>query len=203
MKKSVLLSGKQGTGKTRKLNELMAGVDESKSTEMWFKDFQSSVKSELQSKYDVIAIDNVATVKDVEYLSAFASGLILIIATQKSVKELETIDLSAFDVVECSCSYPGDNPKMKTGIELIAQERAEQIEKHGRTILRDVDENRSEQLRLGAIRLIVDSYDRECLAPNGWDNKRWHKMSDKEYKDRLVIAGALIAAEIDRIQTLE
>ena len=35
---------------------------------------------------------------------------------------------------------------MKTGIELIAQERAEQIEKHGRTIELDVKQNNHHQL---------------------------------------------------------
>jgi len=92
---------------------------------------------------------------------------------------------------------------MKTGIELIAQERKEQIEKHGRTIFSDTDVNRSEQLRLGAIRLIVDSYDRECLNPNDWNIKAWQKMAAKDYKERLIIAGALIAAEIDRLQYVE
>ena len=35
---------------------------------------------------------------------------------------------------------------MKTGIELIAEERQEQIEKHGRSIERDVKENDNYQL---------------------------------------------------------
>lgn len=109
MKKSVLLFGKKGTGKTHKLNELMLGVDKSRSTKMRFNDFQLSDKSELKSQYDVIAIDDVVTVRDIDYLSiaTLAYGFVLIVATQKSVKELETIDLSAFEVMECSYSYTG------------------------------------------------------------------------------------------------
>lgn len=109
MIKSVVLSGKQGTGKTHRLNELMSGVEKSRSTEMRFNEFQAAVKSELKSQYDVIAIDNVGTVRDIDYLSmaVLAYGFVLIVATQKSVKELETIDLSAFEVVECNYSYTG------------------------------------------------------------------------------------------------
>lgn len=43
---------------------------------------------------------------------------------------------------------------MKTGIELIAEERREQIEKHGRTIERDILYNRTRQLSSGAAMLI-------------------------------------------------
>ena len=37
--------------------------------------------------------------------------------------------------------------------------------------------------------------------PHGWNPVFWKKMIDKDYKDRLVIAGALIAAEIDAFYT--
>ena len=109
MKKSVLLLGEKGSGKTHKLNELMSGVDKSRSTQMRFIDFQLSVKSDLKSQYDVIAIDAVPTVEQIEYLSmaVMVFGFILIVTAQRSVKELETIDLLAFEVEECSYSYTG------------------------------------------------------------------------------------------------
>jgi hypothetical protein len=94
---------------------------------------------------------------------------------------------------------------MKTGIELIAQERKEQVEKHGRTIDKDVYENGSYQLSIGASKMLA--YPAEChnyqLPPNGWSVDIYKKMRDKPYKERLIIAGALIAAEIDRIQAVE
>ena len=37
--------------------------------------------------------------------------------------------------------------------------------------------------------------------PIEWDWKVWDYMINKSYKERLIIAGALIAAEIDRIQS--
>jgi len=94
---------------------------------------------------------------------------------------------------------------MRTGIELIAQERKEQIEKHGRRIERDVAQNGASQLVSAALHLlgrssVFDFDEEEDFVPNGWDKAIYDKMNQKTYEQRLVIAGALIAAEIDRIQ---
>lgn len=88
----------------------------------------------------------------------------------------------------------------KTGIELIAQERREQIEKHGRTIENDVSWNDNQQLPTAAMLLIDGGIKNEMMCPTDWDNDIWLKMVRKTYKERLIIAGALIAAEIDRLQ---
>lgn len=94
---------------------------------------------------------------------------------------------------------------MKTGIELIAQERQEQIEKHGRTVEADVALNSSGQLATAAEMLLAadheEGIDPECF-PEGWSRDICNAMLNKPYKERLVIAGALIAAEIDRIANL-
>jgi len=90
---------------------------------------------------------------------------------------------------------------MKTGIELISEERHEQIKKHGRTINTDIAENADGQLATAAEILIAHEEGSEPKKyPVGWDNGITRKMLSKTYKDRLIIAGALIAAEIDRIQ---
>lgn len=111
---------------------------------------------------------------------------------------------------------------METGIELIAQERAEQIEKHGRTVEKDAELNSDYQLLDAAVRLLskhaegrntLDKNDMEApddgmdylfkaMIPDGWNEQIWNKMFDRPYKNRLVIAGALIAAEIDRLNSL-
>lgn len=91
----------------------------------------------------------------------------------------------------------------KTGIELIAKERQEQIEKHGRTIEKDVSENDNEQLSLGALMLLSVDYEEgidHASYPEGWDEEICTKMIGKSYEERLIIAGALIAAELDRLQ---
>ncbi len=91
---------------------------------------------------------------------------------------------------------------MRTGIELIAIERKEQIEKHGYTIQEDV--NRYEDfapdtgdLAKAAISSIVGN---RKEFPYSWtDSPFIDKICAKNYKDRLIVAGALIAAEIDLI----
>jgi hypothetical protein len=85
----------------------------------------------------------------------------------------------------------------QTGIELIAQERKEQIEKHGRTIDNDAFYNNDGQLRQAAASLMGQRQTNE--DPDGWDTAIWVRMLKKPLKERLIIAGALIAAEIDRL----
>ncbi len=96
---------------------------------------------------------------------------------------------------------------MKTGIELIAEERQEQIEKHGRTIASDVENNPKCELARVAGTLawpeIEDIHGVEESCPENWIGPLWDKMIEKPYKARLIIAGALIAAEIDRLQATE
>lgn len=91
--------------------------------------------------------------------------------------------------------------KKMTGSELITKERQEQIEKHGRTVELDVENNKDEQLIDAVFGLLAEFPDeiKNELEPDGWDNEIWKKMVNKPYKERLVICGALIAAEIDRI----
>jgi hypothetical protein len=92
------------------------------------------------------------------------------------------------------------------GIELIAKERQEQQEKHGISVKNDAQFNSSAEynglpaLSLGAIGLLDGTIAR---VPSHWDKKRLEKMRSKPYKERLIIAGALIAAEIDRIQFMD
>ena len=91
-----------------------------------------------------------------------------------------------------------------TGIELIAAERQEQIEKHNFDIVWDAAENTKGELSVGAGILSQKFIPVNLtLIPNGWDERLWRKMLNKPYKDRLIIAGALIAAEIDRLNYLE
>lgn len=91
----------------------------------------------------------------------------------------------------------------KSGIELIAQERKEQIEKHNRTVINDTHYNCFGQLAQGAEMLLASEHEEgidSASFPEGWDHDICNKMLNKPYIDRLTIAGALIAAEIDRLQ---
>ncbi|HAX95630.1 MAG TPA: hypothetical protein DCY35_03790 [Prolixibacteraceae bacterium] len=105
MKNSILFSGRHGSGKTTRIKMLLSCLNPSRVVEMTFKKFQLSKKSELASQFDFIAIDEVVSDSDIEYLSmaAVSHGFFFVIGTQKTVKELEgneEIDLSLFHVVE-------------------------------------------------------------------------------------------------------
>jgi len=87
---------------------------------------------------------------------------------------------------------------MKTpAIVLISKEREEQFTKHKRTISQDAIENSEGELKNGAIALLENRFEK---FPRQWSDEICKKMIQKDYKERLIIAGALICAEIDRIQ---
>jgi hypothetical protein len=86
---------------------------------------------------------------------------------------------------------------METGIQLITKEREEQLLKHGKTIESDSEKNDMGQLKWVAQSLITELIED---YPSDWDSEMFDKIMDKTEIERLTIAGALIAAEIDRIQ---
>lgn len=90
------------------------------------------------------------------------------------------------------------------GIEAIAKERSEQLIKHGRTRENDLIINTTGQLAYAAGKLS-DPHKSPTLddVPDGWDLNVWKKMIEKNYKERVIIAGALLAAEVDRLIMIE
>lgn len=94
---------------------------------------------------------------------------------------------------------------MKTGIQLIAEERQRQIEVKGWSIENDIIEYKTGDLAIvaglyalpNALRNVDDSF---VGTPKDfpWD-KRWWKPSPENRIRELQKAGALIAAEIDRL----
>lgn len=95
-----------------------------------------------------------------------------------------------------------------TGLELITKERTEQIEVHGKTVLGDIEFNDKDQLSKAASILSWNDFSKHELGtvikdhcPIGWDFHIWDKMMRKPYAERLIISGALIAAELDRINS--
>lgn len=96
------------------------------------------------------------------------------------------------------------------GTKLIEQYREEQISKHNWSVQHDIDVNNDGQLVLGAVAYLLGSNPITVLTPSGpavmvaeqlWPSnwsKQWLKLSDNKVKN-LSKAGALIAAEIDRL----
>lgn len=96
-------------------------------------------------------------------------------------------------------------PKKLSGVELISKERQHQIDKHGFTAehhaLNSEKWYSKNQLMEASVKIGAPvPYN---SAPENWDEEWFKKLCDKPYKDRLIIAGALIAAELDRLNYLE
>lgn len=96
---------------------------------------------------------------------------------------------------------------MKKGIELIAAERQRQVEKEGWTPEHDAEHTWGE-LAIAAACYALHHTDGKVNNPhttnlNGWPwADMWWKPSEDKIKN-LVRAGALIAAEIDRLNQLK
>ncbi len=91
-----------------------------------------------------------------------------------------------------------------TGIELIQKERQEQIEKHGFTPDHDVMHYQRPALLCAAEGIIAgEGRGNFGEFPKIWSDNLCHKILAKPLIERLAIAGALIAAEIDRQLLLE
>lgn len=82
-----------------------------------------------------------------------------------------------------------------TGVELIAQERTVQIEKHGYTLEHDQEHDQGQLINAAESILSENA----MHYPHDWDVKKLYRILLKDRVDQLAIAGALIAAEIDRI----
>lgn len=94
------------------------------------------------------------------------------------------------------------------GVQLIAQERQKQIEKHGYTA--EWMSNNSEyydqnQLLYAAHTLLSEDVKGivYCVEPLNWDKEDFEKLCEKPKKDRIKIAAAFLAAELDRLEELE
>lgn len=83
-----------------------------------------------------------------------------------------------------------------TGIELIAQERLEHKVKHHKSIKSDYQLYPDYELSTLAQAVIDGNLDK---APDCFSGKWLELLMRKSYPDRLIVAGALIAAEIDRL----
>ena len=93
---------------------------------------------------------------------------------------------------------------MEPGMELINTERNEQLVKHNKSVLFDIAHNTRNQLVQAVKYLIRQEISDKTLnylqkiCPFGWDLQQWLMMIQKPYINRLIIAAALLAAEIDR-----
>lgn len=105
---------------------------------------------------------------------------------------------------------PKPNKKfMKTGIELISEERQKQIDKHGFTAEHHVNHPEwYERLQLedAAISILHPLINMHSEwfphTPKNWDKECFENLCKRDRRERLIIAGALIAAELDRLELI-
>jgi len=82
------------------------------------------------------------------------------------------------------------------GCKLICEERLDQMYKHGWSLENDSDYSGEELLK--AAMFCIDQ--KRFEWPRYWDDNYRNKIINKHRIDQLKVAGAFIAAEIDRLQ---
>lgn len=95
---------------------------------------------------------------------------------------------------------------MKTGVELIAEERQKQILKHGFTGKHHADHPEwYDQNQLVSASQVLIERDTTLIEwhPLNWDAVWFQRLLDNPYFERLKIAAAMLAAELDRINELK
>jgi hypothetical protein len=97
---------------------------------------------------------------------------------------------------------------MKTGIELITEEREKQISKHGFTgehhALNSEKWYDNNQIQFAVMYLLDENFIfGEEAFPLNWNKEWFMNLNNRDIKERLIISGALIAAELDRLNYLE
>jgi len=112
----------------------------------------------------------------------------------------------AYCVDAIAIKYAKEKISTTNGIELMSKERNEQIEKHGYSLEQDFNYYGHQNANHSDLRKAADILIKPNISdfakqkrPCGWDRVIWFKMVNKPYKERLIIAGALIAAELDRM----
>ena len=85
-----------------------------------------------------------------------------------------------------------------TGIEMVKKELEEMRGKHGFDVMYDLENNKNFQLRDAAMYMLTGN---EYDFPLTW-GKEWKvKFDRKSDREKLILAGAFIAAELDRLNT--
>jgi hypothetical protein len=88
-----------------------------------------------------------------------------------------------------------------TGAQLITEERREQIQRHKRTVANDVATNTDNELETATLRLITQVLGKSGhypAWPDHWDQAICDKMDEKTDFEKIQIAGAFLAAALDR-----
>lgn len=84
----------------------------------------------------------------------------------------------------------------ETGFESIAKERIEQVIKHRQHLDQDLTYKKGELVKAAMYCIALDAK----LWPRGWNVLYRDKIKNKSLEERYVVAGAFLAAEVDRLR---
>lgn len=100
--RSIIITGKQGSGKTTKMDQLIGCIETKKHLKMYYRELKMFLESGLALQGDIFACDEITSPKQIQYLSEKIDqmGIVVIIATQLSYHELELVDTSKFHLIE-------------------------------------------------------------------------------------------------------
>jgi hypothetical protein len=87
----------------------------------------------------------------------------------------------------------------ETGFESIAKERIEQVKKHRYDLHTDRTYEKGELIKIAQYCLTLDSK----FWPRSWISQFRNKIKSKSLEERYVIAGAFLAAEVDRLRDVQ
>lgn len=89
---------------------------------------------------------------------------------------------------------------MKSGIDKISEERLRHIKESGYGVVEDLRKYKNFELaHIASILTINNAEIKFIRKPPYMDHIDWDKLLAKSYEERLITAGALIAAQIDLI----
>lgn len=129
---------------------------------------------------------------------ALMAAMVIITTECRTDKQPDEVVLELTEGAVINAMYPAEHDAWRqNGVNLIAIERQEQIKKHGYTLEDDISVNQDLQLVHAASALIDGGLNMHHACPPEWDNKQWDKMIRKPFKQRLIMAAALLAAHVD------
>ena len=101
MKKSILILGQPGSGKTTKLKEILQNYKADKVAMITYETFSYYSKSELQ-KYEAVVVEETYSVEQLETIAKADCDNFFVVTTQLALEELSECVLSTFEIVNCN-----------------------------------------------------------------------------------------------------
>lgn len=101
MRKSILILGRQGAGKTNKLKEILSNYKADKVAILTFQSFSYFSKSELE-KYEAVLVEETYLVEQLETIAKADCNNFFVVTTQLALEELSECVLSTFEIVNCN-----------------------------------------------------------------------------------------------------